>query len=436
MRATPLLLATALTATALGALPSAAAAEAPAKPHDFNGDGRTDLVVNAPELKQRGHGDTGVVAVAYGGTGVFARRGVGRKQLITRHSPGVDAVSEHGAGFGEATASADFDRDGYADLAITGPNEHGATIVYGSATGLSERVAFLETDERRGPLPRRLAVGDFDRDGRADLVLTSTTKFWVFSRVDKGVDVAAPFRHAFLSYEIPMNDLRPAVGDFTGDGRDDIFLASSMDPHFTRLVKATSSGFAAPVAVPELRQVRTAVVGDFNGDGRDDLVTRRASKIYIRLGGSSGLRGPKLVKKVSSGDPVPMAVADVDRDGRDDLAVGFPGAGPRKSGQVVLIYGSRSGPTTKKARIIHQGTAGIKGGAEKGDAFGSAVRLLDVTGDRRPDLVIGSSGEDKAAGRLHVLINRGGAVSTKGARQYTPKSFGLQGRRLGSHLSA
>ncbi|GAA2733599.1 FG-GAP-like repeat-containing protein [Actinocorallia aurantiaca] len=426
MRPTPFLLTAALTATALGALSSPASAKGPAKPHDFDGDGRTDLVINAPELDQRGHHDTGVVALLYGGTN--------RKQVLTQHSPGMGSIPEHGVGFGEATASADFDRDGYADLAVTGPNEHGATIVYGSAKGLSKRVAFLETDERRGPLHRRLAVGDFDRDGRPDLVLTSTTKYWVFSRVDKGTDVAKPARFAFKSYEIELNDLRPFVGDFTGDGKDDLFLASSMNPNFTRLVKGSASGLTAPVAVPELRQVRAAVVGDFNGDGRDDLVTRRASKIYVRQGTGSGLGGPKLVKKISSGDPAPLAAADVNRDGRDDLAVGFPGSGPRKSGQVVLIYGSASGPTTKKARILHQGTKGLKAGAEKGDAFGSAVRLLDVAGDRRPDLVIGSSGENKGAGRLYVLTNRNRAVSAKGVRQYSAGSFGLKGRHLGSHL--
>ncbi|WP_106397552.1 FG-GAP repeat domain-containing protein [Actinocorallia populi] len=425
MRATPLLLTTALAATVLGTAAPAAAAS-PARPHDFNGDGRTDLVVNGPELDQRGHSDTGVVAIRYGGSG--------RKQLLTQHSPGMGSVPEHGVGFGEATASADFDRDGYADLAVTGPNEHGATVVYGSAKGLSGRVAFLETGERRGPLPRRLAVGDFDRDGRADLVMTSTTKYWVFSRVDDGTDVAEPVRHAFVSYEIPLNDLRPAVGDFTGDGRDDIFLSSSMNPHFTRLVRATASGFAAPAAVPGLRQVRTAVVGDFNGDGRDDLVTRRAGKIYVRPGTRSGLGGARLVKKISSGDPVPLAAADVNRDGRDDLAAGFPEAGPRGSGQVVLIYGSRSGPTARKARVLHQRTKGFKAGAEKGDAFGSAVRLVDVVGDRRPDLVIGSSGEDRGVGRLYILTNRGRTISTKGIRQYGPGSFGLKGRRLGSHL--
>jgi len=428
VRPTPFLLTAALTATALGSLSSPASAEDPARPHDFNGDGRTDLVVNGPELSQRGHKDTGVVAVLYGGTN--------RKQLITRHSSGVGALPGHGAGFGEATASADFDRDGYADLAVTGPDEYGATVVYGSAKGLSGRVAFLETDQKQGPLNRRLAAGDFDGDGRPDLVMTSTTKYWAFSRVDKGVNAPEPVRYAFKAYEIGFNFLLPFVGDFNSDGRDDLFLASSMDPHFTRLVKGSASGLLTdtPFAISELRQVRAAVVGDFNGDGKDDLVTRRASKIYIRMGARGGLRGPKLVKKISPGDPAPLAAADFNRDGRDDLAVGFPGSGPRKSGQIVLIYGSRSGPTAKKARILHQGTKGLKAGAEKGDAFGSAVRLLDVTGDSRPDLVIGSSGENKGAGRLYVLTNRNRAVSAKGVRQYSAGSFGLKGRHLGSHL--
>ena len=94
--------------TALTVLPAgAASAKAPAGPHDFNGDGRTDLVVNGPEAVRRGEIGPGVVAVLYGKTH--------RRQVVTRDSRGVASVADHGDGFGESTASADFDRDGDVD---------------------------------------------------------------------------------------------------------------------------------------------------------------------------------------------------------------------------------------------------------------------------------------------------------------------------------
>jgi len=421
----------AVTATAL-ALPGQAAAKAPARPHDFNGDGRTDLVVNGPESVRRGQIGPGVVAVLYGRTH--------REQVITRTSRGVASVADHGDGFGESTASADFDRDGYADLAVTGPEEDGVTLVYGSRKGLSGRVAFLPTPSPQQTLPySALAVGDFDRDGRPDLVATVRNRYWIFSKVDKGEKPASRTGDVVDDKDYPPGRLIPAVGDFTGDGRDDLVLGGNVNTR-ARLLKNSASGLTVPVPVPGLSSVQKLAVGDLDGDGRDDLVSAYRGSVQIRVGRPSGFAEARTLTGRSPGIPLTahphsfgasLAVGDVDRDGRADLAVGASTAGAKRAGEVVVLHGHKNGVTTRRAQVFGQKNKGLKASAESGDEFGSAVRLVDLTGDRRPELVIGSAGENRKTGRLYVLAGRKGRITTGGAKQYKPKDFGLTGSRFG-----
>ena len=105
-----LVLAGALTASVAGAA-------LPAAPYDFNGDGYADLAVGVPD-----EAGGGAVNVLYGSHDGITAAG---DQYWTGQ-PGVKGVRAKGDKFGRAISSADFDRDGYADLAIGVPREPGA----------------------------------------------------------------------------------------------------------------------------------------------------------------------------------------------------------------------------------------------------------------------------------------------------------------------
>ena len=65
--------------------PAAHAATA-AVPYDFNGDGRTDLAIGAPDATVGGHAKAGAVSVVYGGTG---GPNTSARTLITQDTAGV-----------------------------------------------------------------------------------------------------------------------------------------------------------------------------------------------------------------------------------------------------------------------------------------------------------------------------------------------------------
>ncbi|MGC0340796.1 hypothetical protein RKD20_005830 [Streptomyces sp. SLBN-8D4] len=127
---------------------------------------------------------------------------------------------------------------------------------------------------------------------------------------------------------------------------------------------------------------------------------------------------------------------DFNGDGYADLAVAAPDgtvAGRAKAGFVGVLYGSASGLKSSTKQVFSQNTAGVPGGSEAGDRFGSALTTADLDRDGYSDLIVGVGGEDGGAGRVQVVW--GGARGLAGGATL---ASGAAGDRLGAqgHLAA
>jgi hypothetical protein len=182
-----------------------------------------------------------------------------------------------------------------------------------------------------------LLAGDFNSDGRTDLVLFDNGH----ARIDlllqrarpaePSADAAAgptsvndiPEGGRFDHKKIPLDKqlASMAIGDFNGDGRTD--LACFGLPDRLMILYQPAKGewrVNATTRVPDVAPVQwNMAAGDVNGDGKDDLVILGRQQTYIFLQQAKGGLGAPLVLMNTSEKLSLAQVADLNGDGRKDL---------------------------------------------------------------------------------------------------------------------
>ncbi len=182
---------------------------------------------------------------------------------------------------------------------------------------------------------------------------------------------------------------------------------------------------------------RTFAVGDFNGDGYDDLAVAEMESLvgqsegavrilYSSFGGllASGALPAQLIydfipetgtldREALDDFGSALAAADFDCDGKDDLAVGIPGediGAANDAGAVLILQGSSLGLVTSnllgfEPHRFYQGLASVGGTAEAGDRFGAALATGNFDFGSGQDLAVGIPGEDSARGSVLTLYS-------------------------------
>lgn len=437
---------------------------------DFNGDGYTDLAASAPDATVDGVAVAGAVTIAYGSPSGAGATPADRV-TISQNTDRVDGVAQVGDHFGFSVAIADFNNDGYDDLAAGSPGEDvgddedagTVQILWGSPSGLSGSTTLTDpTITDQGAHGRTLAAGDFNGDSKDDLAAGNTSpQAWLYEGITRSGAARGTYALGNLNtYGGEVVAL--TAGDVNGDGADDLLV--------NHYLLYESGGDASTLGLKS-RPVEIAsrgyssVIGDFDNDGYGDIVvgregghggeityfpgrpvseTDRAWTVdwdlsYTFTQHSFGTPGDAdLYDRYGAG----LAAGDINGDGYDDLAIGDPNEDTDNdtvadSGHVTVMYGGSIGLTTTNRQVFDQGTDGVPGENESGDGFGSRLLLSDINGDDRKDLTIAALGEDNGRGALTTLLGTDTVIAVTGARNLTPTSYLLstEGQpHLGSSL--
>jgi len=389
--------------------------------------------------------EPGLAVATVAGTFILANKGDGTFRAAQGYDPGSIQV-----------LAGDFNGDGKTDLAIgagLSDTDSGVAVLLGAGHG----VFATSTAYTALPNVSTVAVGDFNQDGRPDLVVADLDSPYYLGIMLGQKD--GRFAEPAQLYDLSSSPFDIAVGDLNGDGKLDLVVAiQKITGDLQYLVSGQvllgngDGTFTAGQSVKLLgRWPDWISLADFNGDGKLDIAAvstgdyESHGALSVLLGNGDGTFQPAVGYAMDNEGTslAGLVIGDFNRDGKPDIAVA-----DNLKGELRVFLGNgdgsfHDGPQTPLAAFVsglaaadfnqdgkldiaaNMETPGIQiltgngdGSFTAGDSFpafyGDWITAADLNGDQHADLAV-LSGE----GLLQLFLGKGDGTFSAGVTTYT-----------------
>jgi len=287
----------------------------------------------------------------------------------------------------ESLVVGDFNGDGRPDIVTANQASNNVSVLLQNSGGTFD--AAVEYTVGKGPMS--LQTGDVNKDGKLDLLLVNVTDNTLAVLLGNGDGTFQAQKLTTISGG-PLS-CQPvgaclAVWDFNGDAKLDVAIGVPL-PQVGMYAAAVFLGkgdgtFESAVTYAISGLPFALGAADFNNDGKIDLaVICNGSGISLLLGKGDGTFQPE-VDTPTTGTLGGLVVADFNADGNLDVATSSD------SGRFTLLFGNGNG--TFQSPVVVNG-------------IGVPLASEDLNGDGKPDLVTGPSA---------IQLNNGDGTFTLG----------------------
>ena len=238
-----------------------------------------------------------------------------------------------------SVAVGDFNLDGKLDVVTANPSNKGISLLLGNGDGTFQSARPTPV----GFQPYFVAVGDFNRDGRldvavADYIYCQPSVLYILLGNGDGT-FQTP-----MSFNVDKTPHSLTIADFNGDGIEDIAAANWCSSDISVLLGNGDGTFRGPSDYP-VSSALSVTAADLNGDGKVDLAEAGGDGLVnILLGNGDGTFQPATTFFVGTGILTnAIAAADLNHDGHIDLVLANIYGGSFNFGSVDVILGNGDG---------------------------------------------------------------------------------------------